>query len=83
MYLACGVCVCACVWYFLLEKEQSLQKPSDDSLPLCSGACNENQRCASLLRRHIKLCTYLHISLKWQIILTRQLVRRTHCVNVS
>lgn len=26
------VCVCARVWYFLLEKEQSFEKPSDDSL---------------------------------------------------
>lgn len=37
--------VCTCVWYFVLEGEQKLAKPSDDSV-FCSGACNKNRDCS-------------------------------------
>lgn len=34
VHMCGGAFACVCVWYFLLEKEQSFEKPSDDSLSL-------------------------------------------------
>lgn len=56
----CGgayVCVCVCgisYWKKNRVLRSHLMTPS-----LCTGAFNENQGCVLLLRRHIKLCTYL------------------------